>query len=136
MMDNPYEPPRGESSLPESSDSLSLGRAILSGAMCSVVAAFPLTVLMVSFFRFPVPFVGYVTGPSNILSALFALLFYGIVFGGFLLLAIAGGMAGAAARIAGSTQARQRLILRILAVGASGALLLVLATLDWVIGPW
>lgn len=136
MTDNPYQAPREEGSLPERTDSLSLGWAILSGGMLSVGTAFPITVLMVTFFRFPVPFVGYVSGLSSILPALFALLFYGIVFGGFVLLAVAGGISGAVARSVGTSAAKQGLILRVLAVGASSVLLLLLATLDWIIGPW
>ncbi|QDU75537.1 hypothetical protein Pan97_25700 [Bremerella volcania] len=135
-MDNPYESPLEQGSSPARSDSLSLGWAIFSGVVWSVGASLPITALLVTFFRFPIPFRGIVSGPSFIPLAMFALLMYGIFLGGFLPLAAAGGIAGGIARAISSTPARQRWILRILAVGASFALLLLLATLDWVIGPW
>lgn len=135
-MSNPYESPLEEGTPPEKVDSLSLGWAIFGGAMWSVASSFPITAVLVSVFRFPIPFGGIVSGPSFIPLAMFALLMYGIVLGGFVVLAVAGGIAGAVARFAGSTEVRQRLILRILAIGASLFLLLLLATLDWIIGPW
>lgn len=135
-MDNPYQAPHEEGSPPEKVDSLSWTWSILAGVAWSIGASFPITMLMVSFFRFPIPFGGIVSGPQYIPASIFALMMYGIALGGFLVLAFAGGVAGATARAIGSTAASQRLILRILAAGISLVLLMILATLDWVIGPW
>lgn len=135
-MNNPYESPLEEGSPPERRDTLSLVAAIFEGAAWSVGSTVPIAALMVSFFRFPIPFGGIVTGPKYLVAAMIALLMYGVFLGGYLLVAVAGGVAGAVGRAIGSTRARQRLILSILAIGASFVLLFMLATLDWVIGPW
>lgn len=135
-MSNPFESPLEEGSPPEKTNSLSLGWAIFGGAGWSVAASFPITAVLVSILQFPIPFRGIVSGPKFIPLAIFALLMYGIFLGGFVVLSVAGGLAGAFARYIGSTAAKQRLVLRVLAVGSSLFLLVVLAILDRIIGPW
>ena len=135
-MDNPYEAPKEAGITEDVRPRLPMWQAILQGGLVSVLSAFPITAILVSVFRFPIPFGGYVTGPKFIFMAMIAVLMYGIALGGFLLLAAVGAIAGAVARAAGSTIKRQRRILWVLSLTASFLLLLLLATLDWFIGNW
>jgi hypothetical protein len=87
-------------------------------------------------FRFPVPFDGIDGGPSHVIPSMFALLFYGVFMGGFVLVAICGGLAGIAAWLLASTAYNRRRLQRCLSIAVTFGLLFVLATLDWCIGPW
>jgi len=129
-MENPYETPKEEGSPPRRIDSVRLGWAIFSGAMWSIGSSFPIAALLVSVYQFPFPMGGMVSGPTFIPMAIIGLLLYGVLLGGFFLLAAAGGISGAIAYAVSSTPKIQRIILPGLAVGASFLLLLVLASLD------
>ncbi len=110
--------------------------AVLWGALWAVVLAFPLAAVCALIYRFPIPFGGYATGPTAMLRALGAVVFYGVL-GGFPALLVVGGLGGAAAYAIGRPDVRQ--IRRLtLAFAALIALLdiVLLAILDKVIGPW
>ncbi len=135
-MDNPYETPKETGITEDLRPRLPVWQAIFGGGLISVLSAFPIAAILVSVFRFPIPFGGYVSGPKYIFMAMIAVLMYGIALGGFLLLAAVGAIAGAVGRAAGSTIKRQRRIGWLLSLIASFLLLLLLATLDWFIGNW
>jgi hypothetical protein len=113
-----------------------LGEAARLGALWSFVFAFPAAALVVAFFRFPVPFAGYVSGFGAIPSAMLAVIFYGL-FGGFIVL---GGLGAAAGMLAYRLRRPDRQSMRRWTFGlaAFAALLcaIVLAILDKFIGPW
>ncbi|MHC2066477.1 hypothetical protein ACYFX5_03310 [Bremerella sp. T1] len=135
-MTNPYQSPKEKGSEPIETDSLPIGRAVLGGTIWALGSAFPIAALMVTFFRFPIPLGGIVTGPQFIPHAMGAVMFYGIILGGFFVLVVLGVVAGLMGRMLGSKKRNQSYLGRGLAVAATFTALMILATLDWVIGPW
>jgi hypothetical protein len=110
---------------------------ILTGALVSVLGTYLVVALVTLLFRFPVPFGGYVSGPRGVGLSLLAATIYGVVFGGFVLQGLLGGVAGwlACRRAGGEPLATGRLCLCYgLLAAAPGVALL--ATLDMIIGPW
>ena len=108
-------------------------RFFLAGAAIAVAATFPLAALVALVFRFPIPFGTYMTGPGAVVPALMAAGFYGVL-GGFPVQAILGGIAGVmASRTAAPDRRRAVLTYSVLAALPG---VLILSTLDWVIGPW
>jgi hypothetical protein len=97
---------------------------------------FPLAALCALIFRFPVPFAGYESGWSAVPHALAAVRFYGAL-GGYLALALIGGLGGTIAHRLGRGDTRRiwRWTFGLGAVAALSAVIL-LATLDYIIGPW
>jgi hypothetical protein len=113
------------------------GKCILLGAGITVVMAFPVAGLLALVYRFPVPFAGYVSGFSAVGYAMVGVVIYGLL-GGFPLLALLGGLAGAvAARRMDSGEGKLQwkwLLLPSLIIDL--AALFCLAILDKIIGPW
>jgi hypothetical protein len=109
---------------------------MIGGAFSAILLAFPLAALCALVFRFPVPFAGYESGWSAVPDALVATGFYGRL-GGFLPLALLGAAGGAIAHRVGKRDTRRvwRWTVAFAAVVALCAILL-LATLDYIIGPW
>jgi len=113
-----------------------MGSAVLRGAVWAVVLAFPFAAICALLYRFPVPFAGYAIGPDGILSALVAVVFYGLM-GGFPGLLVAGALSGVSAYYLGRPDARRihRLAFAfaviVAAVGVG-----TLAILEEFIGPW
>jgi hypothetical protein len=135
---NPYQSPETQSPRPVSHSGARRSgrlRCALQGAAAGVLGSFPLAAVVAGVFRFPIPFAGYASGPGAMLPAMFAALMYGLL-GGLVVQAIAGGVGGIAAY--GLARDRAQLNLLSILFGAACALpgLLVLATLDWMIGPW
>lgn len=110
--------------------------AVVRGALLAVVVAFPLAAICALVYRFPVPFAGYAAGPGEVLNALVAVLFYGML-GGFPALAVAGALGGATAYglRKPDTQRVRRLVLAFSTIVAALAVG-TLAILDKLIGPW
>lgn len=109
---------------------------IIGGALATILLAFPLAALCALLFRFPVPFAGYESGWSAVLHALAAVRFYGTL-GGFVLLALLGAVGGAVAHRVGKPDARRVWWWTMgLAAAVAGCAVLLLATLDYIIGPW
>jgi hypothetical protein len=111
-------------------------RCVLQSAGVAIAGSFPLAALIALVFRFPVPFVGYQSGPRAMLPALIGVFFYGIL-GGVGVQAVLGGVGGVAAYLLGRRRSMKTNRLTI-ALGLIAALpgLLLLAILDWIIGPW
>ncbi len=98
--------------------------------------AFPIAMLLALTFRFPIPFAGYRSGVSAVVPALIAVALYGSI-GGFFVIGALGAIVGIAACKIFPRSAKQRhLAILFLASGTTLACLLILATLDWIIGPW
>ena len=134
---NPYSSPETKLGVdPLTPSVVSWKRSMLSGAVWSILAAFPITVLLALFFRFPVPFAGIGGGISYVIPAIFGLLIYGIPLGGFILLGVCGALAGLLSRLATTSAVQQIQLQRGLSVVVTAILLFILATLDWYIGPW
>lgn len=107
------------------------------GARWSVVSAFPIAGLMALVFRFPVPFVGYVSGFKAILPAMLAIVLYGVFLGGLILVGAIGAIGGAlTASNSNRSQQSQILAARLVAMAVTTLCLFVLAILDKIIGPW
>ena len=116
---------------------ITLMRATLHGALCAVIVAVPITALLALVFRFPVPFDGFEGGIVHVIPSLFALVFYGVFLGGFVVLAIGGAMGGAIAHFV--CHADRSSVLRltnIIAVSFSSLALFLFSISDWIIGPW
>ncbi len=107
------------------------------GAITGVVATLPLIALTTLVFRFPVPFVGYVSGPAGVGPAVVGGIFYGAFFGGFAVQALLGAAAGRAGAARARPDAkRMRWLCLAWAVVAAECGVLCLSILDWIIGPW
>jgi len=109
---------------------------VIGGALTTILLAFPLAALSALLFRFPIPFASYESGWSAMPHALAAVRFYGTL-GGFVLLALLGGLGGAVAHRLGKADMRRvwRWTVSLAAAVAFCAVML-LATLDYIIGPW
>jgi hypothetical protein len=109
---------------------------MLQSALASALGSIPLAGLIALLFRFPVPFAGIASGPKGMVPAMFGAFFYSLL-GGVFVQAAAGGMAGVLAYVIGRRGAPRMNLLTVI-LGLAGALpgLLVLAVLDWIIGPW
>lgn len=115
---------------------MTVARAMVVGALWAVALAFPLAVVCALVYRFPVPMVGYESGPTSVPGVLLAVVFFGL-FGGFPALLAGGAAAGAAAYALGrpDSQKVRRLVLALAGlVAALGVGLL--AILDKLIGSW
>lgn len=110
--------------------------AAIRGGLWAIAMAFPLAAGCALLYRFPVPFAGYLTGPSAMPGALAAVLFYGVL-GGFVAL-FAGGAAGGVLAHAIGRPSGQRVHWLTIGFALVSALLgvVLLATLDKFIGPW
>ncbi len=110
--------------------------AALHGAFWCVLFAFPGAVLLVSVWRFPIPFAGYRSGPGYVVEALFAAGFY-IIIGGFVVLGVLGAFAGLVARtLRPEDEREQKRLARIVTAVIALAATTLLAALDKLIGPW
>lgn len=111
-------------------------RMLLLGACCSIFGVFPLAALVALVYGFPVPFVGKGRGLKVVIPSQVAVLIYGIM-GGFVILGLAGAGAGAVAMRAGGSDARRITRLCVtLSLLVSAVLVILLAILDLIIGPW
>jgi hypothetical protein len=111
--------------------------SIIWGALTSIVATFPLAALCALLFRFPVPFAGYLSGADAVGPALWAVVFYGVPFGGFVVQGLLGGLGGLAAEHWGAPdRATVTRLSIILGITASAIGVFALAILDKIIGPW
>jgi hypothetical protein len=106
---------------------LALIGAAAAIAMCVRAAAFVALV-----YRFPVPFGGYAFGISGIPLAAMAVLFYGAIFGGFVVV----GAVGALLAIHAARRGRSKRFVVMQSVGIALAAALTLAVLELFIGPW
>ena len=109
---------------------------VLVGAFCTILLVFPFAGLCALIFRFPVPFAAYESGWSAIPDALAAVRFYGAL-GGFPLLALLGALGGVVAHRMGRPDTG-RVWQWTISIAASVAFcaVMLLATLDYIIGPW
>jgi hypothetical protein len=107
------------------------------GAIVGIVATIPLVELCALVFRFPVPFAGYLSGPSAIFPALISIFFYGVLFGGFIIQGLLGGIGGFVAEFFAAPDKHnlKKLCIIFSTIGASFGVL-TLALLDKIIGPW
>ena len=111
---------------------------MVKGAGLSIVLTFPLAALIAAVFRFPVPFApSYQSGIEAIVPAMFAVFFYGIFFGGIVIVACLGVIAGhVVAMQVWTDESAYKKRLLILSAVAAGAPLLLLSVLDLLIGRW
>jgi len=109
---------------------------IIGGALAAILLAFPFAALCALVFRFPIPFAAYESGWSAVPHAVAAVRFYGAL-GGFPLLALLGALGGAFAHHMGRAEP-QRVWRRTISLAAAVAIcaVILLATLDYIIGPW
>lgn len=111
-------------------------RSIATGIAWAVLGAFPVAALVALCYRFPIPFSGYESGPMAVPRSLFAVVFYGLI-GGFVVLVALGAAAGTAAHLlAGPDARRERQLTLTLALAGDFVAMMTLAVLDKIIGPW
>ena len=109
---------------------------VFNGVFVAMASTVPLAALIALFFRFPVPFVGHMSGVAAVLPALMAVAVYGGLMGGFILVGIAGAIAGMLASFIVDDALRRIWLMRCLSVLSSLIILLAFATLDRVIVTW
>jgi hypothetical protein len=110
-------------------------RAAFIGAAWAVGAAFPLAAITALVYRFPIPFADYASGPSAIPGALIATVFYGLL-GGFVVLAVLGGLGGTALHHVMRTSAKRLMLIRGWSIIVAATSVVLLSVLDKIIGPW
>ena len=107
------------------------------GTLCSIVGSYPMGALCALLFRFPIPFGGYASGVDAVIPTLLAVTVYGVLFGGFMVQGLLGGLAGLLARRRGGPDRRHTWRLCALyGLAASLPGVVILAVLDKIIGPW
>ena len=112
-------------------------RSALMGATWSIVSAFPIAGFIALVFRFPVPFAGYVSGIEAVIPAMLAVIFYGIVMQGLILVGVLGAISGVVtAKLMGPAAQHQRRAVRLVSLAITTFCLFILAILDKIIGPW
>jgi uncharacterized membrane protein YfcA len=120
-----------------SQEVISVIRAAFLGALFAIIGAFPVAALVALVYRFPIPSVGYSSGFDAIVPSLYAVFLYGIVLGGFVVLAVGGAIGGV---IAYSVQRPKEKSVGRLCLGFALVVdvvaVLVMAILDKLIGPW
>ena len=108
------------------------------GAATAIVVAFPAAALVALSYGFPIPFADHrIRGTEAVLHTIFAVVFHGVIGGGFLFLFLVGGLAGAiASRInsPSSVTLTRRSLIAGAAVSVAGVLFLTF--LEKIIGPW
>lgn len=92
--------------------------------------------LLAYLYRFPIPLAGYQSGISAVPAAVIAVFVYGFALGGFLVLALIGGVSGWIARRRFPDPGQRQRWLVSLSVGGTFLMMLILANLDHIIGPW
>jgi len=110
---------------------------VIRGAIFTILSAFPVAGTLGLVFRFPVPFSGAESGIEHVVPSLFAVLFYGILGGGFILLAVLGAIGGAFAYKAG--HGGKKLVNRLtllFSLGIAAVTLFIFSIWDWIYGPW
>lgn len=135
---NPYKTSSLGSSTTSSPAPLSLWRiVVVNGVLLSIASTFPLAGLIALFIRFPIPLGGYLSGPRAVMPAMIAVLFYGGLMGGFVVVGIGGGLAGILACSISSNATRRLRLTRFLSVAVTFFLLrLLVDNLDWYISFW
>jgi quinol-cytochrome oxidoreductase complex cytochrome b subunit len=112
---------------------------MIRGAITAILGSFPAAALVALVYRFPIPFddtrqAG--SGIDGLSLTMFAVLFYGAL-GGFVVLGVLGALAGAVGQTrAGTDRVKAVRLTTVLALAASLACAIFLATLDLFIGPW
>ena len=122
-----------------------MGKAILRGILWTFVGILPAAFIVAIFYRFPVPFRGYIRGwdlfqegPNTSIELLWLLLqaaFYYTIWGGFIPLAVLGAIAGLGGWWLGRPDRVGRYT-RNIALGLAFVPVLVLSVLDKIIGQW
>ncbi|MFN9720012.1 MAG: hypothetical protein ACK58L_15040 [Planctomycetota bacterium] len=138
--ENPYASPSADSlhAMPVSSEkeNIRLRRCLLHTAITAIVSTVPLAGVIGLCFRFPVPFVGYLSGPAALFAAMIAAFFYAAL-GGVIVQAIAGVFGGTIAyQLARRNPDQVRLVILICGIASALPGLLLLSILDWIVGSW
>ena len=112
-------------------------KGLLFGSMCSVLSAFPIAGFVALVYRFPVPLLGYLSGREAVLPAMIGVLVYGVLLGGFVLLGGMGALIAFAVQKCPISNPKHRSwIVAIAAVVGTLGCMMLLSTLDKIIGPW
>ena len=107
------------------------------GALAGVVGTYPAAAVCALVYHFPVPLGGNASGLAGAALSTFAVTFYGIVLGGFVVQGAAGAIAATlATRRTEGDPGRARRIALAAGAGASIPGVILLATLEKIIGPW
>ena len=110
--------------------------SIIGGALSTFLLVFPFAGLCALVFRFPVPFAAYESGWSAVPHAFAAVRLYGAL-GGFTLLALLGALGGVIAHRMARPDTRRVWQWTIsFAAAIAFCAVILLATLDYIIGPW
>ncbi|WP_024805347.1 hypothetical protein [Nocardia sp. BMG51109] len=108
----------------------------LWGALAAVLAAPLAAALVAGIYRFPVPFADYARGWSGAGDAALASVFY-LVLGGVIVLAAGGAVGGwLIQRAVAPCSTRAAGLTTVSAFGVAAVAAVVLATLEFLIGPW
>ena len=106
------------------------------GLISSFSAVFPIAAAFTLFYRFPIPFTGYVCGEDQVLRSQFAVLFYGVGCSGFVIVGLFSVVVSWVLSICNIRESLQTSVT--IFCGCIVAFLCagVLTILDKIIGPW
>ena len=112
-------------------------RPAIAGAIVAILLSFPCAAAIALIYRFPIPFGGYASGIDAVPLAMMAVGFYGVTFGGFVVVGVLGGVVAAlvARRLWPGRRSSRGMILIPSFVIAFCATF-TLAILDKLIGSW
>ena len=112
-------------------------RVAVGGAFWAVLSSYPITAIVTLVYRFPVPFVGYVSGPQGVATALAGLTVYGVALGGFVVIGVLGAIGGFLSAVLIKNDPRRcRMTMRLWSLFVTMLGVFTLAILDKIIGPW
>lgn len=109
--------------------------SMAGGALIAICGTFPLAAVCALAFRFPIPMSGYSSGTSAMLPALSAVVFYGSM-GGFVVQGLMGAICALVAMRIKPHQSHSPCLLVALSLIGAVPGVMIMAVLDWIIGPW
>ncbi|MGP0069510.1 MAG: hypothetical protein ACLQGP_38670 [Isosphaeraceae bacterium] len=122
-----------------------MGKAIRDGILWVSAGILPSALIVATLYRFPIPFRGYIRGwdllqegPNTSIELIWLLIqaaIYYILWGGFIVLAVLGTIAGVLGHWLGKPDRVKRSV-RNIALGLAFVVAVVLSVLDKIVGAW
>lgn len=111
-------------------------RSAATGAMFAILLSFPCAAVITLLYRFPIPFGGYASGLDAIPIAMMAVGFYGVTFGGFIVVGVLGAVAALVSHRLAVARRAPRGVTFVPSLVVAFCATFTLAIVDQLIGPW
>ena len=103
------------------------------GALTAIIGTFPVAAVVALLYRFPFPLAGYSSGFGAMVRSPVAVAFYGVLSGGFIVLALLGAVIG---KVFHSPDVSRKKTIVTLALFIDIVVMILLAMWDKIYGPW